>query len=266
MSIDRRSLIAAGLAVAAFTPAAASAQVRDRALLAAIAGPQRSAANRVRDPFRHPAETLTFFGLKPGMTVIEISPGGGGYWTEILAPYLKATGGRYIATGAKPAQISDEAVFGKTEWVPLSMTSGPLVPRGTADLVITCRNLHNWIPQPGLMSKFLNDFNSALKPGGLLGVEEHRSDPRPMLERASNGYVATQHAVTEIERAGFKLQAKSEINANPKDKKDHPFGVWTLPPTRRNANPGQPTPANFDRAPFDAIGESDRMTLRFVKT
>jgi predicted methyltransferase len=266
MTLDRRSLMAAGLAAAAISPTVVRAQAPDRALAAAISGPQRTEANKVRDPYRRPAEALTFWGLKPGMTVVEINPGGGGYWTEILAPYLKATNGRYIATGAKPARFADEAVFGKTEWVPLSMTSGPLIPAGTADLVITCRNLHNWIPQAGLLPKFLKDFHAALKPGGLFGVEEHRSDPRPMATLASDGYVSTQFAVEEIQKAGFKLQAKSELNANPKDKKDHPFGVWTLPPTRRNANPGQPTPAGFDRAPFDAIGESDRMTLRFVKT
>jgi predicted methyltransferase len=234
--------------------------------MTAVAGPQRSAENKARDVFRHPVESLAFWGLRPGMTVVEISPGGGGYWTEILAPYLKATNGRYIATGSKPARFADEAVFGKTEWVPLTMTSGPLVPAGSADLLITARNIHDWMWTPGQLDKFLKDFNVAIKKGGLLGVEEHRADPRPQVKEARDGYVETKYLVGEVEKAGFKLQASSDINANPKDKKDHPFGVWTLPPTRRNANPGQPAPANFDRAPFDAVGESDRMTLRFVKT
>lgn len=263
MNLNRRTFVVAAAAAAA--PVAAFAQGADARLAQAIAGPQRSAENKARDPFRHPGETLAFWGLKPGMTVIEINPGAGGYWTEIIAPYLKQTGGRYIGTGARPARFADEAVYGKTEWVPFNMTSGPLAPGGSADLVITARNIHNWMWTPGMLDKAMKDFHAALKPGGRLGVEEHRADPRPMVAEARDGYVAVAHVIAEAQKAGFKLDARSEINANPKDKKDHPFGVWTLPPTRQSAPRGGTTPAGFDRAAFDAIGESDRMTLRFVK-
>ena len=265
MTFDRRSLMAAGLAVAGL-PMSTRAQTPDRALQAAVAGTHRSAENKARDRFRHPAETLAFWGLKPGMTVVEIAPGGGAYWTEILGPYLKATNGRYIGTGAMPPRFADQAVWGKTEWVPMSMKPEPLVPAGTADLLITARNIHDWMWTPGQLDKFLKDFHAAIKPRGLLGVEEHRADPRPQVKEARDGYVETKYLIGEVEKAGFKLQASSDINANPKDTKNHPFGVWTLPPTRREANPGTPAPASFDHAPFDAIGESDRMTLRFVKT
>ena len=267
MILHRRSiLLAAGATAAAASPLAALAQGRDAALAAAIAGAARTPANKVRDPFRHPAESLSFWGLKPGMTVLEINPGGGGYWTEILAPYLKATGGHYIATGARPERFADEAVFGKTTWVPFNAQSGPLAPAGSVDLVITARNIHNWMWSAGMLDKAFKDFHAALKPGGLLGVEEHRAEPKPMVPEARNGYVAQAHVIAEAQKFGFKLDATSEINANPKDDKDHPFGVWTLPPNRRSsAGQNQPSPAGFDRAAFDAIGESDRMTLRFKK-
>lgn len=265
MSLHRRTILL-GAVVAAASPLTVLAQARDAALTAAINGPQRTAANKARDAFRRPAQTLQFWGLKPGMTVLEINPGGGGYWTEILAPYLKATGGRYIATGNKPALVADEAIWGQTAWVPFNMTSPALAPAGSVDLVITARNIHNWMWTAGMLDKALKDFNAALKSGGLLGVEEHRADPRPMVAEARDGYVATAYVIGEAQKAGFKLDAQSEVNANPTDKKDHPFGVWTLPPSRRNAgNASQPTPANFDRAVYDAIGESDRMTLRFRK-
>ena len=265
MTLNRRAILTAAAATAA-TPLHAFAQARDAALTAAINGPQRTAANKARDAFRRPAETLQFWGLKPGMTVLEINPGAGGYWTEILAPYLKATRGRYIGTGNKPVTVADEAVWGQTTWAPFNMESPPLAPAGSVDLVITARNIHNWMWRAGMLDKALKDFHAALKPGGLLGVEEHRSDPRPMVAEARDGYVATAFVIGEAQKAGFKLDGQSEINANPKDKKDHPFGVWTLPPTRRNSGgANQPTPANFDRAAFDAIGESDRMTLRFKK-
>jgi len=241
----------------------------DTALRNAIEGPQRTPGNRVRDPFRHPDATLTFWGLRPGMTVVEIDPSGG-YWTEILAPYLKATGGRYVAaqggdtTGFK-AKYADPAIWGDVTVTPFEATSGPLVPDGTADLVITSRNIHDWMWTPGRVEKALADFHAALKPRGLLGVEEHRADPRPMVADARDGYVATAWLTQAVERAGFTLDGASEVNANPKDTKDHPFGVWTLPPTRRTHAKDQPTPAGFDPAKYEAIGESDRMTLRFRK-
>jgi predicted methyltransferase len=239
------------------------------ALRAAIDGPQRAAKNRVRDPWRHPAETLTFWGLAPGMTVVEIEPSGG-YWTEILAPYLKATGGRYVAAqggdaAAFKARYADPAVWGDITVVPFAATGGPLAPDGTADLLFTSRNIHDWMWTPGRLDKALADFHAALKPGAILGVEEHRADPRPMSTEARDGYVSVAFLTGAVEKAGFRLDASSEINANPKDTKDHPFGVWTLPPTRRTHAKDQPTPAGFDPAKYEAIGESDRMTLRFRK-
>jgi len=264
MIFNRRTVVAAS--ALALTPAAALAQRdRDAVLYGVINnGKQRMADNKARDAFRHPMETLTFWGLKPGMTVLEILPGDSGYWTEIVAPYLKFTSGHYIATGKMPTRFGDEAIFGKTEWVN-TLGRGPLTPPGVADLVIVSRNIHDFMWTPGLNDRLLKDFNASLKPGGILAVEEHRADPRPQVKEARDGYVETKVLIADVERAGFKLQAQSEINANPKDTKDHPFGVWTLPPTRRSAQPPAPDDPKFDHAKYDAIGESDRMTLRFVK-
>jgi predicted methyltransferase len=280
MTASRRQ--AFGLAVAALVLASApGAFAADAALAKAVASESRPAADRSRDGARHPVESLTFWGLKPGKTVIEVSPGGG-YWTEILAPYAAATKGRYVAgvadlanpklsEGARKgradfeARFADTARYGKVEYVGFGATSGPLGAPGSADMVLTARNIHNWMWTPGMLPKVMNDFNAVLKTGGVLAVEEHRSDPRPMAADGRDGYVSEAAVIAAAEAAGFRLDARSEINANPKDTKDHPFGVWTLPPVRRSAAPGaQPAP-DFDRARYDAIGESDRMTLRFVK-
>jgi predicted methyltransferase len=238
-------------------------------LRAVIDGPQRSPANRARDRFRHPFETLSFWGVAPAMTVIEVDPAGG-YWTEILAPFLTSTGGRYVAAvgGNEEAfrtKFADTATWGQIQIVPFSATSGPLAPPGSADMVITARNIHDWMWTPGMVEKVFADFRAALKPGGTLAVEEHRADPRPMNPEAHDGYVATAFVTTTAKKAGFRLAGTSEINANPKDTKDYPYGVWTLPPTRRTHAKDQPTPPGFDPAKYEAVGESDRMTLRFVK-
>ena len=277
----RTLALAVAFATAAVLAQPASA-ADDAALKAAIAGPQRGADQVARDGARHPYETLTFWGVQPKLTVIEISPGTG-YWTEILAPYAKATGGTYVAgvadtanpklsEGARKgradfeAKYADQAKYGKIVYAGFGPVSAPLGAPGSADVVITARNVHNWMGQPGLLDKVFKDFHDVLKPGGVLAVEEHRSDPtREQLPGASDGYVSTDFVIAAAEKAGFKLAAKSEINANPKDTKDHPFGVWTLPPVRRSAAAGQPADASFDRTKYDAIGESDRMTLRFVK-
>ncbi len=252
----------------------------DKALYTVVHGEWRSDEAKARDRYRHPIESLTFWGLKPKPTVIEVSPGSG-YWTEILAPYAKATGGTYIAgvadlanpalsEGARKgranfeAKYADKAVFGDIAYVGFGPKSAPLGPAGSADLVITARNVHNWLGG-GMLDKVLADFFAVLKPGGMLGVEDHRADPLPQAEGAPTGYMSTAFVVAAAEKAGFKLAARSEINANPKDDKDHPFGVWTLPPVRQSAPRGQPADPNFDHAPFDSVGESDRMTLRFVK-
>ena len=268
---------AAALAVAAGAPV----QAADAKLQAAVDGPQRSAENTARDGARHPVETLTFWGLKPKQTVVELSPGGG-YWTEILAPYAKATAGTYVATAADlanpklseaakknraafEAKYGDTAKYGPIRYVNFGPVSGPLGPPGSADLVITARNIHNWMTQPGMLDKVMKDAHTVLKAGGVLAVEEHRADPRAETPGVTDGYVATASVIAAAEKAGLKLADKSEINANPKDTKDHPFGVWTLPPSRWTTAGGQGSDPKFDRTKYDAIGESDRMTLRFVK-
>jgi predicted methyltransferase len=261
--IDRRGFSLA-LAGAAAT-AGFAAPTPD--LAGFVASPRRSAANRARDPWRHPMASLRFWGLTPGMTVVEIEPAGG-YWTEILGPYLAATGGRYVAAmpergiPAFKARFADVATWGAIEIAPLG--DAPLVAAGSADLVLTARNFHDWMWTPGEVAKLLAEFHSALKPGGTLAVEEHRADPRPMIDDAHDGYVSTAYLIGEVRKAGFTLRSRSEINANPKDDKTHPFGVWTLPPTLRDHDKGKPVPAGYDAAKYKAIGESDRMTLRFA--
>lgn len=257
---------AAILSADAQTPAAEAKA--DKELVALIGNPARQASHKVRDLHRHPAETLAFFGLKPGMTVVEIAPGSG-YFAEILTTYAKAYGGKYIATGSPIANISEQAIWGPQTYVPFNKDSGPLVPAGSADMVVTFRNIHNWMWQPGMLDKAMADFAAALKPGGVLGVEEHRADPRPETVQgtraAGDGYVSKSTIVAAAIKAGLVLEAESDINANPKDTKDHPFGVWTLPPNSRTSQNGVATPADFNPEKYKAIGESDRHTLRFRK-
>ena len=241
----------------------------DTALIAAVASPVRSPQNVARDVYRHPQQSLSFWGLKPGMAILEIWPGAG-YWTEILAPYAKATNGSYLAalssaSQALPAKFSQASVYGPITTTVFNENSPPLAKPGSVSFVLLSRNLHDWMSTPGEPEKAMHDFYTALKPGGILAIEQHRADPRPMKPNASDGYMSTAVVVKLAEDAGFKLASSSEINANPKDTKDHPFGVWTLPPTRRSAPNGQPPNQNFDHAKYDAIGESDRMTLKFIK-
>jgi predicted methyltransferase len=247
----------------------------DRARLSdAIAGPQRSAANRARDAYRHPLETLAFFGIAPQHRVIEIAPGGGWY-TEILAPYLRERGrlyaAHYPADAADPQErqararfeqklAADPAVYDRV--IVGAEPSGArgftdIAPAGGADAVLTFRNVHNWIEADRLDAN-LNAFFAVLRPGGTFGVEEHRAAPGTPLPRVvATGYVPEALVVERARAAGFELQDRSEVNANPRDTRDHPNGVWSLPPTLRGGA--------TDRERFLAIGESDRMTLRFVK-
>jgi predicted methyltransferase len=280
-----RRRLSTALLLSSATPAWSQAldtpDTLDRAgarLQAVIAGPQRSAANRARDAARHPLETLRFFGLAPGQTVVEVSPGGGWY-TEILAPYLRERGRLYAAHFARDAAdeyerrararfdaklAADPAVYDR---VIVGSQPGPgrgladVAAPGTADLVLTFRNLHNWL-EAGHLDDSLRAFHGALKPGGVLGVEEHRALPgTPVARMISSGYV-TEDLVVERARAhGFELAARSEINANPRDTKDYPGGVWSLPPTLRDGGKN----GEAVRARLLAIGESDRMTLRFTK-
>ncbi len=244
----------------------------------AVAGDWRSAADRARDPYRHPVESLTFWGLKPGMTVVEFWPGAGWY-TDILAPYLVASKGRLYAANLQasdPAvtevieaygrKLKDKArLYGDVQVTAFGPTSGPVAPAGTADLVLFLRNLHNWIAA-GIADKAFKDAFVALKPGGVLGIEEHRGLPGAVQDPlAADGYVQQDYAIQLAKEAGFALESASEINANPKDDRRHPFGVWTLPPTRLSSPRGQPPQAGFNHAEYDAVGESDRMTLKLVK-
>ena len=264
-------------------PAAASAKP-DPVLAQVIAGDWRTAAQKERDPYRHPLEALTFWGLRPDMTVLEVQPGAAAYWTEILAPYTKRTGGRLYVTGADLGnpELSEAAKKSRAEWearfaakpdlygtitvLNWGAKSAPL-PKDTFDLIVTARNVHNWMGSPGMVQKVFREFYDALKPGGVLGLEEHRANPGPQDPKAESGYVTEAYVIQAAEAAGFKLAARSEINANPKDTKDHPFGVWTLPPSLRTTPYGssQPPDPNFDTSKYAAIGESDRMVLRFVK-
>lgn len=241
-------------------------------LATVIAGEHRSADNKARDQYRNPAETLQFFSVGPDSAVVEIWPGGGWY-TEILAPYLRDEG-RYIAAGFDPesnvefirlaaeryqAKLDENPeLYGKTETA-VFMPPGQLeeIPENTADVVLTFRSIHNWMPR-GNQDAIFAAMYRMLKPGGVLGVVEHRGDPAiPQDPEAKSGYVNQDYAIELAEKAGFVLNGSSEINANPQDIKDYPEGVWTLPPTLRLKEQGRET--------YLGIGESDRFTLRFIK-
>lgn len=241
----------------------------DAALKAAIAAPARSAKMAARDSARHPYEILRFAGLKPHQTVLEILPSGG-YWSEILVPYL-ARRGHYIAaipeSGDFPEQVherdsfkqfqaADPARYGKIAVVDFSPPYALTAPN-SVDVILTFRNLHNWMKR-GTQDQILAGFYRSLKPGGILAIEDHRGrTDRPQDPQANDGYVREDYAIALIEKAGFKLAARSEIGANPRDTKDYPAGVWTLPPVLKLGDK--------DRAKYLAIGESDRFTLRFIK-
>lgn len=239
-----------------------------KALENAVAGDHRTAKNKARDQYRHPIETLNFFGFTPNMTVVEITPGGGWY-TEILAPALKGTGKLYGAhypdTGEDNyysnsrkklvKKLASDVVFSEvvlTDFTPRQESE--LAPQGTADLILTFRNLHNW-KDAGVEQVFKDAFN-ALKPGGILGIVEHRL-PAGVSPEKARGYVSEVNTIKQAKAAGFRFAGSSEVNANAKDLAIHPKGVWTLPPVLRLGE--------TDRAKYLAIGESDRMTLKFVK-
>jgi predicted methyltransferase len=247
-----------------------------------MTGEWRSADDKARDAERRPLESLTFWGLKPGASVLEVQPGGG-WWTRILAPYAARTGGRYTATAADlnnpslsdaarkgradfAARYADEKIYGKVELVNWGPTAAPL-PQNSYDFILLSRVIHGWMRTEGALERNLASVAGSLKPGGVLAIEQHRGNPGPQDPKAESGYVTEAFVIAAAEKVGLRLAARSEINANPKDTKDHPFGVWTLPPTRATVpyGSGKPADPNFDRSKYDAIGESDRMTLRFVK-
>jgi predicted methyltransferase len=265
------SMLAAALPLAASGVAARAAQSAEAALRAAIAAPARTPANIARDRNRHPFETLSFFGVRPGDTVVEIWPSGGWY-SEILAPYLAAGGGTYWAAslgatgndGVKKLMVANPGALGKIRLAtfPVFEAGETGVPDGSADVVLTFRNVHNWVS--GYRRKEAYDREAfrqmfrMLKPGGTLGVVDHRlpENADPAREKSS-GYIKVSTVRRMAEAAGFRFAGASEVNANPKDSADWPEGVWTLPPSLNQGDK--------DRARYLAIGESDRMTLKFVK-
>jgi len=239
----------------------------------AINGVHRSEQNKSRDQYRHPQRTLTFFEVKPEMTVVEIWPGGKGWYTEILAPLLKDQGTFYAAHYSADSGIpyftknlnkfndkitAQPEIYGKIIITTLQPPQTiDIAPKGSADRVLTFRNVHNWMKNNQADAIFKAMFD-ALKVGGILGVVEHRAKADSIQDpKALSGYVTEDHTIKLAEKAGFTLLARSEINANPKDSTIHPKGVWTLPPSLRLKEQ--------DRENFLAIGESDRMTLKFIK-
>jgi predicted methyltransferase len=268
---------------AAEAPAAQTAEITLDPLVASVTSETRSAADRARDQYRHPQEALAFWGLQPGMTILEVQPGGG-WWTEILAPYAHATGGKYYATAADldNPELSADArksrdefaarfaakpeVYGQVQLVNFGAKSKPL-PENTFDFALSARSVHGWMGA-GITEKVFKDLYGALKPGGILAIEQHRANPGKQDPKAESGYVTEAFVIEQAQKAGFELVERSEINANQADTKDHPFGVWTLPPTKRTRPYSEGDDANdpkFDRTKYDAIGESDRMTLKFRK-
>ena len=245
----------------------ATAQALDNIL----ADPHRSEADRARDRYRHPKDTLLFFGIRPEMTVLEVWPEPGWY-TDIIAPLVRDRG-KYYAAVMEPDPASqfvtgrlasfrnklaaDPTLYGNATIVTFPAHGGDVVPPGSIDLVVTFRNIHNWMSEGTASDAFATIFK-ALKPGGMLGVVDHRGSPGvPQDPKAKSGYVSEEYAIKLIEAQGFRLLGTSEINANPKDTKDYEQGVWTLPPTFRLGDK--------DRDKYTEIGESDRFTLKFEK-
>ena len=263
--------LAAG-AISAALSAAVGAQGADNLIDQAMVGDHRTDANKARDKYRHPKETLLFFGLRSDMDVVEISPSRGWY-TEILAPVLRDRGQYYAAVSVVTAKSPDAVkkndadyrgmlagapeLYGKVKFSLLSPGSLQVAPPGSADMVLTFRNVHNWA-KAGTADVMFKSFYDALKAGGTLGVVEHRAQPDTSFEQQiETGYMTEAYVVETAQNAGFKLVNKSEINSNPKDTKDYAGGVWSLPPTLRYGD--------VDRDKYLAIGESDRMTLKFAK-
>lgn len=271
MKFAVKSLLAVSLAL---TSAHALSHSHESALASAVQSSERAEKNSARDEYRHPIETLEFFGFKPSMTVVEIAPGGGWY-SEILAPAVKGHGVYYAAHFPADSEVgyyqrslagfkqkmSEDARFSDvklTEFAPVSHLD--IAPANSADLVLTFRNVHNWYmrqDEAGTVAAF-KSFYKALKPGGTLGVVEHRlPESRSDEDQKSSGYMKQSVVIDIAKKAGFELVASSDINANPLDTADHPKGVWTLPPSLRLGEQ--------DAAKYKAIGESDRMTLKFKK-
>jgi predicted methyltransferase len=236
----------------------------DEALDQALQNPMRTPAFVARDAVRHPAEVLSFFGVRPNATVVEIWPGGG-YWTEILAPYLRGFGTYIVAVPNAPKPLAtfsarvaaNRALYGRIEVAQLGPDHIDFATPGSADFVLTFRNVHNWMAE-GYADDMFAAFYRVLKPGGILGLEEHRGRTDvPQDPKADNGYVRQDYTVALATKAGFELVGSSEVNANPRDTKDYPKGVWSLPPTYREGD--------TNHAKYAAIGEADNFVLKFRK-
>jgi predicted methyltransferase len=274
MMFPKQKLALALLAAAVLVAGCAMTSTREataKALDNILADPHRAEADRARDIYRHPKDTLLFFGIRPEMTVLEVWPEPGWY-TDVIAPLVRDNG-KYYAAVIEPDPKSqyvanrldafqkklaaDPTLYGKASTVTLPSNGADVVPPGSMDLVVTFRNIHNWMADGTAANVFATLFK-ALKPGGVLGVVEHRGNSAtPQDPQAKSGYVNEDYAIKLIEAQGFRLLGTSEVNANPKDTKDYEQGVWTLPPTYRLGDK--------DRDQYAAIGESDRFTLKFEK-
>ncbi len=267
-------LAAAALASAVLVAACAATSSRQstaEALTGILAADYRPEESRARDRYRHPKETLLFFGIRPEMSVLEVWPEPGWY-TEVIAPLLRDKGKYYAAVIAadpeskyitqrlekyrqKLAERPD--LYDHVAVVSFPADGSDAVAPASVDMVVTFRNIHNWMSRGTTAQAFATMYR-ALRPGGVLGVVEHRGNPAVAQDpKAKSGYVNEDYAIKLIEAQGFRLVAKSQANANPRDTKDYEQGVWTLPPTYRLGDK--------DHDKYAAIGESDRFTLRFVK-
>lgn len=268
-SLHVRALFALILLAGVLSQTSSAAAQADPALVSAVGSPARSPTAVARDSARHPVEELTFFGLAPTMTVVELWPGGG-YWTDILGPYL-AKGGHYTIALASPGDAEEDEYakrlrariaaakdrFGTVHESTLGRGRFDIAPPGSADLVLTFRNLHNWMDD-GYADEALAASFKALKAGGILGIEEHRGrTDKPQDPKAKNGYVRQDYTIALAKKAGFEFVAASEVNANSRDTKDWVDGVWTLPPTLSQGEK--------DRARYVAVGEADNYVLKFRK-
>ena len=258
-------------------PAAAKKEAMKASVtLADVLAHPRRADDVARDKFRNPKETLEFFEVGPGKTVAEIWPG---WYTDVIAPYLNENDGQYVAVlfpegvnerldgriAAYKEKYGDADTYGTIQYGGFMKDSGAILPPESVDILLTFRNVHNWM-RGDYADQAYQEFYAALKPGGILGVVEHRLPESATQDpKGSSGYVQESYMKDQAKRAGFEFVASSEVNANPRDTADHPFGVWTLPPRSRTPEEGSDAAKDFDAELFKNIGESDRATLKFRK-
>jgi len=258
------------------TPSEPAVEQEAVVTLADVIADPRRVDDSARDQFRNPKETLEFFEVGPGKKVAEIWPG---WYTQIIAPYLAKNDGTYVAVlypdgvnerldtrnAAFKERFSDSSVYGNLEYGQFAKDSGVILPADSVDVLLTFRNVHNWM-RGGYYDQAMQEFYAAIKPGGILGVVEHRlPETAVQAPDGASGYVQESYMKDAAKRAGFEFVASSEVNANPKDTADHPFGVWTLPPRSRTPEEGTSEYGDFNAELYKNIGESDRATLKFRK-